>query len=48
MALKLTLTEGANIKTSEGYAVEMTVNGIKTELTAGTYNGKVILKLVKA
>jgi len=44
----LTITEGANIKTSEGYAVEMTVNGIKTELTAGTYNGKVILKLVKA
>jgi hypothetical protein len=44
----LTIGEGVNIKAPEGYNVEMTVNGIKTEIEAGTYTGKVILKLLKA
>jgi len=44
----LTITEGAKITAPKGYNIEMTVNGVKTELTAGTYTGKVILKLVKA
>jgi len=44
----LTIADASNIKTPEGYKVEMTVNGVKTEISAGTYTGKVILKLVKA
>lgn len=44
----LTITEGANIKAPEGYKIEMTVDGVKTEIVAGTYTGKVILKLVQA
>ncbi|OOM75298.1 hypothetical protein CLPUN_33550 [Clostridium puniceum] len=44
----LIISEDANIKAPEGYKIEMTVNGVKTEIVAGTYTGQVILKLVKA
>ncbi|WP_160686526.1 hypothetical protein [Clostridium sp. C2-6-12] len=44
----LTIADPSNIKAPEGYKVAMTVNGEKTEIAAGTYTGKVILKLVKA
>ena len=44
----LNIEEGATIKAPEGYNLEMTVDGVKTEIAPGTYTGKVILKLVKA
>lgn len=44
----LTIADASNIKTPDGYKAEMSVNGVKTEIAAGTYTGKVILKLVKA
>jgi hypothetical protein len=44
----LTISEGAIINAPDGYKVEMTVNGEKTEIKAGTYSGEVVLTLVKA
>lgn len=43
----LTIEDGAVIAAPEGYTLEMTVNGVATEITAGTYSGEVILTLTQ-
>jgi len=40
---KLTIAEGAVVKTSEGHSLTMTVDGVETPIKAGTYKGNVVL-----
>jgi hypothetical protein len=40
---KLTIGEGAVIKAPEGKSLTMTVNGVETPITAGSYTGKIAL-----
>ena len=42
----LTIAEGAVIKAPEGKTLTMTVDGVETEIVAGTYAGKI--KMVAA
>ena len=42
----LTLAEGAVLKAPKGYSLVMTVDGIKTTITAGTYAGTIVLSVV--
>jgi hypothetical protein len=45
-ALKsLTIAEGASITAPRGRTVSMTVDGIATPVQAGTYNGKIVLRV---
>ena len=39
----LTLAEGAEITAPEGYRVTMMVDGKKTDITAGTYEGAIVI-----
>lgn len=43
----LTLAEGAKISAPDGYEVTMTVDGVKTEISAGTYTGEIVLTVVE-
>lgn len=42
----LTLEEGAVVQAPAGYKVELTVDGVKTPMAAGTYTGEVVLRVV--
>jgi hypothetical protein len=44
----LKLAEGATINAPDGYEVEMTVDGVQTDLAAGDYTGEIVLTLVEA
>lgn len=44
---KLTLDSSSKITAPKGFKVEMTVNGVKTSIEEGTYEGEVVLSLVK-
>jgi hypothetical protein len=44
----LTVAEGAAIAAPEGYKAAMTVNGVKKEIKAGKYSGKITLAITKS
>lgn len=44
----LTIEEGAKVNAPEGYSLEMTVDGVNTDITAGKYTGEIVLKVIKA
>jgi len=44
----LIIAEGATIVAPEGYKVTMTVNGVKKEIKAGKYSGKIALAVTKS
>ena len=41
----LTIAEGAVIKAPEGYTVILTVDGVKKPISAGAYEGRILLKV---
>jgi hypothetical protein len=45
---ELTIGSGAAVTAPEGYSVTLTVDGVETGLTAGTYTGDVLLTVVEA
>jgi hypothetical protein len=44
----LTIAADANITAPDGYSVKMTVNGVKKDIKAGKYSGKITLTLIKS
>jgi hypothetical protein len=44
----MTIAEGATIAAPKGYAVAMTIDGVKTEIKAGAYKGKIVLIVTKS
>jgi hypothetical protein len=44
----LTIAKGAGINAPKGYSVTMTLDGVKTVIKAGTYNGKIVLTVTKS
>lgn len=45
---ELSLGEGAEIKAPEGSSVTLTVDGVETGITAGTYKGDIVLTVAEA
>jgi len=45
---ELTLGEGAAIEAPEGYSVTLTVDGVETDIAAGTYTGDVVVTVAEA
>ncbi len=43
----LIIEDGSNVTAPEGYKVAMTVNGVKKDIKAGRYSGKITLTLIK-
>lgn len=43
----LTIADGANITAPEGYKASMTVDGVVKPIKPGTYNGKIIITIIK-
>jgi len=43
----LTIADGASIAAPEGLTLKMTVNGVKKEIKAGKYSGKITLAVIK-
>lgn len=44
----MTIADGAAITAPKGYAVTMTVDGVKTAIKAGDYKGKIVLTVAKS
>jgi hypothetical protein len=44
----ITIADGSTVTAPEGYKVTMTVNGVKKEIKAGKYSGKITLAVAKS
>jgi hypothetical protein len=44
----LTIASGTSISAPKGYGVTMTIDGVKKEIKAGTYKGKIVLTVTKS